>query len=438
MSIIRLNRENILAMTSIIRHVLLPLFRIKNWTIVLHVAFEVNVNETTDGKALRLSFVLPWKIIRRTQSIVERICHRMDSYWWLRKVFVWSKFFCSVQRERKRVIRFLSDFICQREPIKEKKRKEWSNFNISNYISCHGRLQKSRMASTAAALFFSPPQTMKAKRRCPTSFFITDILAHSTRSASPIVEFEAPAISPNETEENGELIKKKETNRRWSIFRFEIESEIGEEASTSDSGFGGTHRLNESSLRSNKKPRKARTAFTDHQLNCLEKSFERQKYLSVQDRMELATRLSLSDTQVKTWYQNRRWIEIISLFLFIVNNFVSLFRTKWKRQAAVSLDFLEQQGNIAAVHRLLQNHHHHHLPTSMTNSNGSFWFSPYNINPTNQAELLLALQKRTFLDEKTSTSLMSPNKSTQNWDFFSRFILLHMKEHWNTIDTKKM
>ena len=56
----------------------------------------------------------------------------------------------------------------------------------------------------------------------------------------------------------------------------------------------------------NKKPRKARTAFTDHQLNSLEKSFERQKYLSVQDRMELAAKLNLSDTQVKTWYQNRR------------------------------------------------------------------------------------------------------------------------------------
>lgn len=55
-----------------------------------------------------------------------------------------------------------------------------------------------------------------------------------------------------------------------------------------------------------KKQRKARTAFTDHQLQTLEKSFERQKYLSVQDRMELAAKLNLSDTQVKTWYQNRR------------------------------------------------------------------------------------------------------------------------------------
>ena len=43
-----------------------------------------------------------------------------------------------------------------------------------------------------------------------------------------------------------------------------------------------------------KKPRKARTAFTDHQLAQLERSFERQKYLSVQDRMELAASLNLT------------------------------------------------------------------------------------------------------------------------------------------------
>ncbi|KAL1415586.1 hypothetical protein MTO96_006710 [Rhipicephalus appendiculatus] len=60
------------------------------------------------------------------------------------------------------------------------------------------------------------------------------------------------------------------------------------------------------SLRCPKKPRKARTAFTEQQLKTLEKSFERQKYLSVQDRMELAAKLNLTDTQVKTWYQNRR------------------------------------------------------------------------------------------------------------------------------------
>uniref|UniRef100_A0A914QAS7 Homeobox domain-containing protein n=1 Tax=Panagrolaimus davidi TaxID=227884 RepID=A0A914QAS7_9BILA len=55
-----------------------------------------------------------------------------------------------------------------------------------------------------------------------------------------------------------------------------------------------------------KKARKARTIFTDKQLQELETTFDRQKYLSVQDRMDLAHRMGLSDTQVKTWYQNRR------------------------------------------------------------------------------------------------------------------------------------
>lgn len=96
-------------------------------------------------------------------------------------------------------------------------------------------------------------------------------------------------------------------------------------------------RLIENSHYSNKakKPRKARTAFTDHQLNSLEKHFERQKYLSVQDRMELAAKLSLTDTQVKTWYQNRR--------------------TKWKRQTAVGLELLAEAGNYANVQRMMMN-----------------------------------------------------------------------------------
>ena len=55
-----------------------------------------------------------------------------------------------------------------------------------------------------------------------------------------------------------------------------------------------------------RKPRKARPAFTDSQLQSLERAFDKQKYLSVQDRQELAAKLNLTDTQVKTWFQNRR------------------------------------------------------------------------------------------------------------------------------------
>uniref|UniRef100_A0A915CNY4 Homeobox domain-containing protein n=1 Tax=Ditylenchus dipsaci TaxID=166011 RepID=A0A915CNY4_9BILA len=52
--------------------------------------------------------------------------------------------------------------------------------------------------------------------------------------------------------------------------------------------------------------RKARTVFSDHQLQGLERRFEAQRYLSTPERIDLASALSLSETQVKTWFQNRR------------------------------------------------------------------------------------------------------------------------------------
>ncbi|XP_055356021.1 homeobox protein SAX-1-like [Paramacrobiotus metropolitanus] len=79
-----------------------------------------------------------------------------------------------------------------------------------------------------------------------------------------------------------------------------------------------------------KKQRKPRTAFSDFQLQALEKSFDRQKYLSVQERMELAAKLNLADAQVKCWFQNRR--------------------TKWKRQHSLQYDSPEF---YPALHRML-------------------------------------------------------------------------------------
>ena len=55
-----------------------------------------------------------------------------------------------------------------------------------------------------------------------------------------------------------------------------------------------------------KKPRRRRTAFTHAQLAYLERKFRAQKYLSVADRGTVAELLNLTETQVKTWYQNRR------------------------------------------------------------------------------------------------------------------------------------
>ncbi|RWS27460.1 Hematopoietically-expressed homeobox protein HHEX-like protein [Leptotrombidium deliense] len=55
------------------------------------------------------------------------------------------------------------------------------------------------------------------------------------------------------------------------------------------------------------KPRKGgQIRFTHQQTIELEKRFQSQKYLSPPERKKIAIKLSLSERQVKTWFQNRR------------------------------------------------------------------------------------------------------------------------------------
>ncbi|XP_038112127.1 barH-like 2 homeobox protein [Culex quinquefasciatus] len=79
-------------------------------------------------------------------------------------------------------------------------------------------------------------------------------------------------------------------------------------------------------IKAGRKPRRRRTAFTHAQLAYLERKFRCQKYLSVADRSDVADALNLSETQVKTWYQNRR--------------------TKWKRQNQLRLEQLRHQATL--------------------------------------------------------------------------------------------
>ncbi|XP_013112371.2 homeobox protein slou [Stomoxys calcitrans] len=91
-------------------------------------------------------------------------------------------------------------------------------------------------------------------------------------------------------------------------------SDIDDHASETDSkkgdGRSGDGKSNSSGGGS--KPRRARTAFTYEQLVSLENKFKTTRYLSVCERLNLALSLSLTETQVKIWFQNRR--------------------TKWKKQ----------------------------------------------------------------------------------------------------------
>lgn len=79
----------------------------------------------------------------------------------------------------------------------------------------------------------------------------------------------------------------------------EDRADVGSSGGVGDAGDGGVGAKG-------RKPRRRRTAFTHAQLAYLERKFRCQKYLSVADRSDVADALNLSETQVKTWYQNRR------------------------------------------------------------------------------------------------------------------------------------
>ncbi|NXE65602.1 BARX2 protein, partial [Calcarius ornatus] len=80
---------------------------------------------------------------------------------------------------------------------------------------------------------------------------------------------------------------------------------VGPEAAPSEAQGSSESEAEQPPPRS-KKPRRSRTIFTEIQLMGLEKKFQKQKYLSTPDRLDLAQSLGLTQLQVKTWYQNRR------------------------------------------------------------------------------------------------------------------------------------
>lgn len=203
--------------------------------------------------------------------------------------------------------------------------------------------------SQAQSLQLSPQQQQQhaaagcVPRTATSSFLIKDILGdskplaacapYSTNVPSPHHTPKAEHCSPGD----GFRPKLEQDENRGKLDK---RDDIQSDMKCNEEGDREISSSRDSPPVRSKKPRKARTAFTDHQLNQLERSFERQKYLSVQDRMDLAAALNLTDTQVKTWYQNRR--------------------TKWKRQTAVGLELLAEAGNYSALQRMFPSPYFYH------------------------------------------------------------------------------
>ncbi|GIX68398.1 homeobox protein Nkx-2.3 [Caerostris darwini] len=69
------------------------------------------------------------------------------------------------------------------------------------------------------------------------------------------------------------------------------------------------HAISSGSLRSSssKSKRRPRVLFSQEQVTALEKRFQYQRYLSASEREDFAVSLKLTSTQVKIWFQNRRY-----------------------------------------------------------------------------------------------------------------------------------
>ncbi|KAL3268063.1 hypothetical protein HHI36_007192 [Cryptolaemus montrouzieri] len=75
------------------------------------------------------------------------------------------------------------------------------------------------------------------------------------------------------------------------------------------SGYVSTHQSDDGGREAGQLNRKkrSRAAFTHAQVFELERRFSQQRYLSGPERADLAQALKLTETQVKIWYQNRRY-----------------------------------------------------------------------------------------------------------------------------------
>lgn len=133
-----------------------------------------------------------------------------------------------------------------------------------------------------------------------TSFMIHDILhpspKRSRRSSGGIVddtEDRPPRDSPFSGDEASSNVGSPK----------EPEGSAGSESDGERSSSQGSN----SSLAMRTKKRRPRALFSHAQVYELERRFAVQKYLTAHEREQLATMLHLTETQVKIWFQNRRY-----------------------------------------------------------------------------------------------------------------------------------
>ncbi|XP_029289971.1 homeobox protein DBX1-B-like [Cottoperca gobio] len=131
------------------------------------------------------------------------------------------------------------------------------------------------------------------------------------------------------------------------------------------------------------KPRRGmlrRAVFSDLQRKALERTFQKQKYISKPDRKKLASKLGLKDSQVKIWFQNRRmkWRNSKERELLSTGGCrQQTLPTKTNPHPDLTdvgsthchrLDRTAPTSHESHLHHHHHHHHHHHNPSSPSES----------------------------------------------------------------------
>ncbi|XP_063786423.1 homeobox protein Nkx-2.6 [Pseudophryne corroboree] len=143
-----------------------------------------------------------------------------------------------------------------------------------------------------------------------TPFSVKDILRLEHTQQHPAGQVEGPSLRPAPTTEPPALSQHRGGKSRGLGLSCDSPMREDEDETQEQSEFAGNlvpRRGEPPDRPQQRQRRKPRVLFSQVQVYELERRFKQQKYLSAPEREQLASVLKLTSTQVKIWFQNRRY-----------------------------------------------------------------------------------------------------------------------------------